>query len=135
MSLGKYLAFTIEETLGSRHLRALARAGVSHVQLLPTYDFGTVPELPERIDEPVIPVAPADSELQQEASSLIKIIGSREYTVEVFHRASTEETRAFMLLICLWACMFGLEASFQRREAVARHADQDSYNWGYDPVR
>ena len=81
-AVGKYLAFTIEETLGSRHLRALAKAGVSHVQLLPTYDFGTVPEV--NATEPSIPVAAPDSELQQ--------------------------------------------------AAIARHADEDSYNWGYDPV-
>lgn len=45
---GKYAAFdedcTGGPTLGQRHLRQLAEAGLTHVHLLPTYDFGSVPE-------------------------------------------------------------------------------------------
>lgn len=40
---GKYLAFELD-THGTRHLSALAEAGLTHVHLLPCYDFGTVPE-------------------------------------------------------------------------------------------
>ena len=40
---GKYLASAREGTRGDKHLRALAAAGVTHGQLLPTYDFGSVP--------------------------------------------------------------------------------------------
>lgn len=40
---GTYLAFTLD-TPGTRHLRALAEAGVTHVHLLPTFDFATVNE-------------------------------------------------------------------------------------------
>ena len=38
-----YLAFAREGTRGDKHLRALAAAGVTHGQLLPTYAFGSVP--------------------------------------------------------------------------------------------
>jgi pullulanase len=41
---GKYLAFTDTESRGMRHLRALAQAGLSDVQLLPVFDFASVPE-------------------------------------------------------------------------------------------
>ncbi|MDH5175779.1 MAG: DUF3372 domain-containing protein [Gammaproteobacteria bacterium] len=41
---GKYLAFTERNSTGMQHLRALARAGITDVHLLPVFDFGTVPE-------------------------------------------------------------------------------------------
>ena len=41
---GTYLAFAQHRSLGARHLRRLARAGVTHVHLLPVFDFATVDE-------------------------------------------------------------------------------------------
>ncbi len=41
---GKYLAFTDSASAGMKHLRALARAGLTDVHLLPVFDFATVPE-------------------------------------------------------------------------------------------
>jgi pullulanase/glycogen debranching enzyme len=41
---GKYGAFAQSESAGCRHLAGLARAGLTHVHLLPTYDFGSVNE-------------------------------------------------------------------------------------------
>jgi pullulanase len=41
---GKYAAFTQAESLGMRHLRALAEAGLTDVHLLPVFDLATVPE-------------------------------------------------------------------------------------------
>jgi pullulanase/glycogen debranching enzyme len=41
---GKYLAFTLDDTHGMRHLKALGAAGVTDVHLLPVFDFGSVPE-------------------------------------------------------------------------------------------
>lgn len=42
---GKYAAFTYADTLGMRHLRALAQAGMTDIHLLPVFDFATVPEV------------------------------------------------------------------------------------------
>ena len=48
---GKYAAFcstaTGKVTAGQRHLQELSESGLSHVHFLPSYDFGSVPELPE----------------------------------------------------------------------------------------
>lgn len=44
---GKYGAFAAAETAGTRHLRELREAGLTHVHLLPAYDFATVPEQAE----------------------------------------------------------------------------------------
>ncbi|HTN51889.1 MAG TPA: pullulanase-type alpha-1,6-glucosidase [Anaeromyxobacter sp.] len=41
---GTFLAFAADGTYGTRHLAALARAGVTHVHLLPAFDFATVDE-------------------------------------------------------------------------------------------
>jgi len=41
---GKYLAFTEPTSDGVKHLRAMARAGLTDVHLLPVFDLATVPE-------------------------------------------------------------------------------------------
>ncbi|WP_129309494.1 pullulanase-type alpha-1,6-glucosidase [Streptomyces sp. L2] len=41
---GTYLAFTDKNSDGSKHLRALAKAGTSYVHLLPAFDIATIPE-------------------------------------------------------------------------------------------
>ena len=82
---GKYLAFEQEGTTGDLHLRKLAAAGLSHVHLLPTFDFGSVPERPEERRE---------AELPSKAGP----------------------------------------ASEGQQMAIMEVADQDAFNWGYDPV-
>jgi len=41
---GTFLAFTLDDTYGSAHLRRLANAGLTHVHLLPTFDIATIDE-------------------------------------------------------------------------------------------
>lgn len=41
---GTYKAFTLPESSGMNHLRALAEAGVTHLHLLPTFDIATIDE-------------------------------------------------------------------------------------------
>jgi pullulanase/glycogen debranching enzyme len=79
---GKYLAFTDENANGMRHLKSLQKAGLTHVHLLPSFDFASVNEAGCVL--PSIPDAGADSSAQQ--------------------------------------------------AAVAKVADSDCFNWGYDPV-
>ena len=49
---GKYGAFSAEGSQGAAHLRRLAHAGMTHVHLLPVYDFGSVPERAEDLPKP-----------------------------------------------------------------------------------
>jgi pullulanase/glycogen debranching enzyme len=53
---GKYWAFCRQHLYpsesgrlsnGLRHLKGLREAGLNHIHLLPSYDFGSVPERPE----------------------------------------------------------------------------------------
>ncbi len=62
---GKYLAFTDFRSNGVQHLRSLARAGMTHIHLLPSFDFASVNET--GCVTPVIPSAPANSTAQQAA--------------------------------------------------------------------
>ena len=71
---GTYSAFTVQESAGMRTLRELAVDGLTHVQLMPAFDFATVPDL--RQDRLVPPSdltsLPPDSELQQKRISAMK---------------------------------------------------------------
>ena len=66
---GKYLAFTDADAAGMRHLRALGKAGMTDVHLLPVFDIATVPE--RDCVAPVIPVAAPDSDAQQAATGAV----------------------------------------------------------------
>jgi pullulanase len=48
---GTYLAFTRSASTGMRHLRSLAEAGLTHLHLLPAFDFASVPD--RRADQAV----------------------------------------------------------------------------------
>ncbi|MEV0457450.1 pullulanase-type alpha-1,6-glucosidase [Catellatospora methionotrophica] len=65
---GTYAAFTDPQTAGMRHLRSLADAGVSHLHLLPVFDFATIPERRADQQQPACDLAslPRDSARQQE---------------------------------------------------------------------
>jgi pullulanase-type alpha-1,6-glucosidase len=70
---GTYLAFTDSGSAGMKHLGALAKAGTTHVHLLPVFDIASIPE--KRADQAQPPcdlaaMAP-DSSQQQECIGLI----------------------------------------------------------------
>ena len=54
---GTYLAFTDTGSDGSKHLKALAQAGVTDVHLLPVFDFSSVPELASEQQNPACDLA------------------------------------------------------------------------------
>ncbi|HEY8878962.1 MAG TPA: pullulanase-type alpha-1,6-glucosidase [Roseateles sp.] len=62
---GKYLAFAEPASNGMKHLKALAKAGLTDVHLLPVFDLASVPERGCKV--PTVPDAPADAESQQAA--------------------------------------------------------------------
>ena len=66
---GRYLGFAQGDSLGMRHLRALAEAGLTDVHLLPVYDISTIPET--GCVTPVV-MGPPDSEQQQATIAAIK---------------------------------------------------------------
>ena len=71
---GTFLAFTKGDSAGMRHLRKLADAGLTHVHLLPAFDFATVNEDRSTWQVPACPLetlAP-DSDAQQACVAAVR---------------------------------------------------------------
>jgi pullulanase-type alpha-1,6-glucosidase len=66
---GKYLAFTDLDAAPMRHLKELQKAGLTHVHLLPSFDFASVNEA--GCVNPVIPNAGPSSTAQQAAIAAV----------------------------------------------------------------
>ncbi|GAB2276821.1 Pullulanase 1, chloroplastic [Dionaea muscipula] len=65
---GGYLAFTCQDSAGMSHLRKLSIAGLTHVHLLPSFQFASVDDRRENwkhVDTKVLEKLPPDSEEQQ----------------------------------------------------------------------
>ncbi|MCZ7574228.1 MAG: pullulanase-type alpha-1,6-glucosidase [Ardenticatenaceae bacterium] len=65
---GTFKAFTLTDTFGIRYLKELARAGVTHIHLLPSFDCATINEDKsqwQRADWDALASLPPDSEQQQ----------------------------------------------------------------------
>lgn len=70
---GKYGAFTVADSNGMRHLQELAAAGLTHLHLLPVFDFVSVNEDPLARQEPLIPRdAAPDSDVQAAAVRAVR---------------------------------------------------------------
>ena len=70
---GTYLAFTLDDSHGLRHLRNLADAGLTHLHLLPTFDLATIDEDRTTWLEPQIDVSlPDGGPRPQEAVQAIR---------------------------------------------------------------
>lgn len=115
---GSYEAFTLNGeggralSLGMQHLKSLADAGLTHVQVLPAYDFGSVNEDKSQtinIDEPL-------------AKLCASLSGPEAFCQDPGARS------IFDLLDSL--PRDGQEISRVNAAIIER----DSFNWGYDPV-
>ncbi|KAL5994639.1 Pullulanase 1, chloroplastic [Asimina triloba] len=66
---GGYLAFTQQDSAGMLHLKQLSRAGLTHVHLLPSFQFAGVADEKNQwkhVDEARLATLPPDSDEQQE---------------------------------------------------------------------
>ncbi len=84
---GTYSAFSVRDSAGLRALRELAADGLTHVQLMPAFDFAAVPE---RREERLIPQAglaslPPDSDEQQRRVAAIKGRDSYDWGYDPLH--------------------------------------------------
>lgn len=89
---GKYLAFTDLRSNGMRHLEALQRAGLTHIHLLPTFDFSSVNEA--GCVTPSIPNAAADSTAQQAAAVAAGDTDCFNWGYDPFHYGAPEGSYA-----------------------------------------
>jgi pullulanase-type alpha-1,6-glucosidase len=71
---GTFKAFTVAESNGMRHLTGLARAGLTHIHLLPVFDIATINEDKrtwKSVDEAQLATYPPDSD--QQAAAVLAI--------------------------------------------------------------
>jgi len=93
---GTYSAFSVKDSAGMRMLRELAADGLTHVQLMPAFDFATVRE--RREDQTDLPgelaSLPPDSDLQQERVAAIKDRGAFNWGYDPLHYTVPEGSYA-----------------------------------------
>jgi pullulanase len=89
---GTYLAFTQGDSAGMRHLRMLADAGLTHVHLLPAFDYATVPD--RRADQAVprcdLAAFPPDSAEQQRAVMAVAAADGFNWGYDPLHYTTPE---------------------------------------------
>ncbi|MFJ3333396.1 pullulanase-type alpha-1,6-glucosidase [Streptomyces sp. NPDC086766] len=93
---GSYLAFTDKNSDGSKHLRALAKAGTSYVHLLPAFDIATIPERKADQARTDCDLAsyPADSDKQQECVAKIAAKDAYNWGYDPYHYTVPEGSYA-----------------------------------------
>jgi pullulanase-type alpha-1,6-glucosidase len=93
---GTYLAFTDAGSDGMAHLRGLASAGVTHLHLLPAFDFATVPENRAAQQTPAcdLPSFPPDSEEQQACVEPVRPTDGFNWGYDPWHYTTPEGSYA-----------------------------------------
>lgn len=93
---GKFAAFSERNSDGMRHLQQLARAGITHVHLLPSFDFATVPEQAAAQAQPAGDLASyaPDSAQQQAAIAQVKDQDGFNWGYDPFHYTVPEGSYA-----------------------------------------
>lgn len=85
---GTYGAFAISDSDGNNHLRMLAEAGLTHVQLLPSFDIATINENRARHfvpDYAAMAEMPADSDGQQAQIDRIRDLDGFNWGYDPYH--------------------------------------------------
>ncbi len=131
---GKYLAFTQDESLGMRHLRALAAAGLTDIHLLPIFDLATVPE--QRCAVPDVPAAAPDSDQQQAAVSAVAGRDCFNWGYDPFHYNAPEgsfatdaddgavrirEVRAMVMALNRAGLRVGMDVVYNHTSSAGQH--------------
>jgi pullulanase-type alpha-1,6-glucosidase len=93
---GTYLAFTDRRSTGMRHLRDLARAGMTSLHLLPTNDIATIEEDRSKQQEPPCDLRsfPRDSPLQQECVTKVAATDGFNWGYDPLHYTTPEGSYA-----------------------------------------
>ena len=131
---GKYLAFTEWNSNGMRHLRGLARAGVTDVHLLPVFDFASTPE--KNCVTPTIPNAAPDSDAQQAAAGAVRATDCFNWGYDPWHFNAAEgsfssdaddggarirELRAMVMALNLSGLRVGMDVVYNHTSASGQN--------------
>lgn len=112
---GKYLGLTETDTTVVKHLKALSDAGMTHIELLPIYDFSTVNEKKGKTVDLNTTCADAKTIIGSDVCSGSTIGAALKALAESDIKANDPSTT------------HGVS------DLLAKIKNNDSYNWGYDP--
>jgi pullulanase-type alpha-1,6-glucosidase len=94
---GTYRAFTVNDSHGMKHLRALAEAGLTHIQLLPAFDIASVNDDKatwQTVDDATLAAFPPDSDQQQMAVGAISANDGFNWGYDPYHYTTPEGSYA-----------------------------------------
>ena len=94
---GTYMAFTVKNSDGMKHLAALAQAGLTHIHLLPAFDIASVNEDKsswQTVDEALLATYPPDSDKQITAVDAIKGQDGFNWGYDPYHFTTPEGSYA-----------------------------------------
>jgi len=94
---GKFMAFTVDDSNGMQHLKALAEAGLTHIHLLPAFDIASVNEnytTWKSVDEDLLKTYGPASELQAQAIAQIKEQDGFNWGYDPYHYTTPEGSYA-----------------------------------------
>jgi pullulanase-type alpha-1,6-glucosidase len=113
---GKYKAFSEQESYGITHLKALKKAGLNNIHLLPTYDLATVNEDTSQSVDINDTVAEVKNKVCDSAPTI------------------TICTAGYNNEQSLKALLNSFDVSSEQAQKVVSELRQfDNFNWGYDP--
>ncbi|XPF92586.1 pullulanase-type alpha-1,6-glucosidase [Colwellia sp. RE-S-Sl-9] len=109
---GKYIAFTLDDSFGIQHLKALNAAGINNIHLLPTFDIGTV------------------NENSNEVISLDNSLAEACKKTSIMAICEIDADKS----MSIGSYLTTLSPSSDKAQAiVSALREYDNYNWGYDP--
>lgn len=119
---GKYKAFSEQKSNGIQHLKALKKAGLNNIHLLPTYDFASINENASQSIDINDTVAQVKAKVCGAAPTIIICTE----TFANFTNFSEEQS--------LKSLLASFEVSGEQAQLIVSELRQfDNFNWGYDP--
>lgn len=116
---GKYKAFSEQSSFGIQHLKALKKAGLNNIHLLPTFDIATVNEVPNS-------AVSLDNTLGEVRAKVCDLAANVSLCSDDMKELDGQQTLKSLLE------SYDVSGS-QAQQLVSELRTFDNYNWGYDP--
>lgn len=113
---GKYKAFTEQNSNGIKHLKALQKAGLNNIHLLPTFDIATVNEQDNKVVD---------------LFDTLEAVKVKVCDIKPHIKICTEKYDDKQTLKSLLESLSVSDS--QSQQIVSELREFDGYNWGYDP--
>ncbi|MBA6326740.1 pullulanase-type alpha-1,6-glucosidase [Colwellia sp. MB02u-6] len=119
---GKYKAFSEQNSSGIRHLKALKKAGLNNIHLLPTYDLASINE----DDSQSVDINDTVAQVKVKVCDIVPT--SDICTTDFSYLSDFSEEQSLKSLLASFDV-----SSAQAQKIVSELRQFDNFNWGYDP--